>query len=316
MQPILRRELTPATLLSLHPPALRHPNKQIVFDLACSPDSIHSGTIELTRWAAAPLPHACALGPTEIISVPDVYAYGGEPGVWHVNFADPELFVAYGSRLLAQDELQCAEHPALGSLREYLLHEHLPARTEEEGAPTPVLVAGVERRCALDCAVLYGNRFANASPSIVRAATHVLSPPTRSNLIAIAAPVGSGPYDRHQIDRIVTTAYTAFAAAALESRRLWPSAPVEIRTGFWGCGAFGGNRELMTLLQLLAARLAHIDRLRFYTVDAGGLPDVTAGRAALDSVLADPPATPADSLDTILARIAERDYEWGVSNGT
>src|SRR5690349_20415929 len=116
MQPILRRECTPATLLSLYPPQLRHPNKQIVFDLACSPDSIHKGTIELTRWTAAPLPETCALALTEIIGVPDVYDYGDEPGVWHVNFADPELFVAYGSRLLAQDELQCAEHPALCSI--------------------------------------------------------------------------------------------------------------------------------------------------------------------------------------------------------
>jgi hypothetical protein len=312
MTPILRRELTPARLLSLYPPQLRHPNKQIVFDLACSPESIHSGTIELTRWAAAPLPPTCALAPTEIVGVPDVYDYDNEPGVWHVNFADPELFVAYGSRLLAQDELQCAEHPALCSIREYLLHEKIPARTEENGAPTPVLVVGVERRCAIDCRILYGNRFADASPSIVREGTHVLSPPTRTNLIAIAAPVGSGPYYRHQIDRIMAAAYTGFAAAALESRRLWPSAPVEIRTGFWGCGAFGGNRELMTMLQLLAARLAGIDRLRFYTVDPRGLPDFTAGRAALDAVL----AAPRDSLDALLERIADLDYEWGVSNGT
>jgi hypothetical protein len=40
--------------------------------------------------------------------------------VWHVNFADPQLFVAYGSQLLAQDELQAAEHPLLGSIREAL----------------------------------------------------------------------------------------------------------------------------------------------------------------------------------------------------
>ena len=39
---------------------------------------------------------------------------------WHVNFADPHLFVAYGSRLFAQDEMQVAEHPALGSLKEAL----------------------------------------------------------------------------------------------------------------------------------------------------------------------------------------------------
>ncbi len=33
---------------------------------------------------------------------------------WHVNFADRHLFVAYGSPLMAQDEIQCMEHPVLG----------------------------------------------------------------------------------------------------------------------------------------------------------------------------------------------------------
>ncbi len=39
---------------------------------------------------------------------------------WWVNFADPHLFVAYGSSLFAQDEIQVAEHPSLGHLREAL----------------------------------------------------------------------------------------------------------------------------------------------------------------------------------------------------
>lgn len=294
---------------------MRHPNKQIVFDLACSPDSIHSGLVELTRWAAAALPERVELAATDIAPVADVYDYGDLDGVWHVNFADPELFVAFASSLLAQDELQCAEHPALCSLRIALLDEGQPARTEDEGAATPVLVTGVERRVALDTSVLYGNRFAAASPSIVRAHTRVLSPPTRTNLIAIAAPTGGpGPYWRRQIDHILTTAYTGFAAAAYESRRLWPDALVEIRTGFWGCGAFGGNRTLMTMLQLLAARLATVDRLRFYTVTPSGMPDFSAGAGALEDVLAR--GTPGEPLDTLLERIADLDLEWGVGNGT
>src|SRR5688572_11742631 len=112
MQAILRRAYAPAALLSLYPPALRHPNKQLVFDLACASDSVHTGLVELTRWAAMPLPDKVELAATDIAVVPDVYDYGADTGVWHVNFADPELFVAYGSSLLAQDELQCAEHPS------------------------------------------------------------------------------------------------------------------------------------------------------------------------------------------------------------
>lgn len=40
---------------------------------------------------------------------------------WWVNFADPILFVAYAGRLFAQDEIQVAEHPALGHLKEKLV---------------------------------------------------------------------------------------------------------------------------------------------------------------------------------------------------
>ena len=48
--------------------------------------------------------------------------------------------VAYGSALLAQDELQAAEHPVLGAIREALLAEGQPARTEDTTGATPVLV--------------------------------------------------------------------------------------------------------------------------------------------------------------------------------
>ncbi len=54
-----------------------------------------------------------------------MYDYARAAGVegaveWHVNFADPRLFTAYGLGLFAQDEMQVAEHPALGALREAL----------------------------------------------------------------------------------------------------------------------------------------------------------------------------------------------------
>jgi hypothetical protein len=45
---------------------------------------------------------------------------------------------------------------------------------------------------------------------------------------------------------------------------------VVVHTGFWGCGAFGGNRVLMALLQAIAAQLASLEVLVFYTFDSGG----------------------------------------------
>ncbi len=333
MECLYRREWEAAALLREHPPVLGHRNKQLVYELAMAGPA-PAGTIEVTRWAASPLPEQVAAGSTEQVAMAGYYDYagasgaGGEmtsEGVWHVNFADPELFVAYGSALLAQDELQCAEHPALGAIREALVAEGLAAATEQDGAATPVLIAGVERRCTLETGPdlaasrpygLYGNRFAAAEPSAVARAVRVHRPPPLSNLIAIAAPVGRGEYTRPQIEAIAVTAYTGFAAARAASQQRWPGVPVEIRTGFWGCGAFGGNRELMTLVQLLAAGLAGISRVRFYTFDDAGRADFEAGAHALDRVLAQAVAANDTTLAAVLERIADLDYAWGVGNGT
>ncbi|MCY1018510.1 hypothetical protein [Pyxidicoccus sp. MSG2] len=321
---LLRREYEPVALLAAHPPVLRHPHKNLLFELTCPPGAVHEGSIVLTRWRALSLPATVELAATEVLAVPGTYDYSGsDAGVWHVNFADPQLFIGYGSALLAQDETQAAEHPVLGSLREALLDEGLPATTEVDDEATPVLVAGAERRCAIstepDRAAgrplgLYGNRFAAAPANVIRAAVRVLRPPTRTNLIAIAAPAGGrGLYFRHQLERILTTAYTGFSAAVAESHRQWPGTPVEVRTGFWGCGAFGGNRQAMTLLQLLAARLAGVDRLRFYAFDDAGQTDFRKGAADFERVLA--AGTPGEALAELIERIGDLDYAWGVSDG-
>ena len=320
---LLRRHHDPSDLIARHPPRLRHPHKQLVFALACPPGARHAGSIEVTRWAAAPLPEVVPAAAPELAVAAGHYEYETRDGLWHVNFADPVLFCGYGSALLAQDEIQAAEHPALGSLREAMLAEGLPALTEDETGPTPVLVAGVERRCAIATAPdrdagrplgLYGNRFAVAPTEVVRGAVRVIDPPTRTNLIAIAAPSGGiGRYQRSELHQVAVTAYTGFAAAVAESRRMWPGAPVEIRTGFWGCGAFGGHRPAMALLQLLAARLAGVDRVRFYAFDARGEDHLRAAVADLAHVLAPSGAEP--PVEVVIDRVAGLGYEWGVSDG-
>jgi hypothetical protein len=327
---LLRRSYDPTELLAAHPPRLRHPHKRLVFELACPAGAVHAGAIELTRWAAAALPATLALAATEVVPSSGHYAYETRDALWHVNFADPHLFCAYGSPLLAQDELQAAEHPLLGSLREALLAEGHAAQTEDDTGPTPVLVAGAERRCAIDTGPnaaagrpvgLYGNQFAAAPAEIVRAAVRVLAPPTRTNLIAMAAPVGNGAYRRSQIESVLVTAYTGFSAAVAESHRMWPGAKVEVRTGFWGCGAFGGNRHAMTLLQVLAAQLAGIDCLRFYVFDERGHANFRAGVTDLERVLAvgaarsAGPGSRAEPVADVVERITDLGYEWGISDG-
>jgi hypothetical protein len=314
---LLRRTYPAAALLAEHPPQLSNPHKQRVFDRLCPADAVHAGDLDVTRWAPLPLPSLASLSPTRIEPVPTVFDYAGPTdGVWHVNFADPHLFFGYGISLLAQDELQALEHPLLGPLREALLASGDAALTEEDGEPTPFLVANVERRGSFDSTGLYGPRFAAATTREIDAAITPLSPPPRSHLIAIAAPVSRGrhAYTVDDLALVLRTALTGFAAAVLESRRLWPAAPVELRTGFWGCGAFGGNRVVMTALQLLAARLAGADALRFHTVTPAGLPDFHAGAALLADFLAAAP--PHETVTALLTRIAALDLRWGVGNGT
>jgi hypothetical protein len=42
-------------------PILHHPNKQLVYQIACPPAAPHRGTIGFTRWAAMPLPETAHL---------------------------------------------------------------------------------------------------------------------------------------------------------------------------------------------------------------------------------------------------------------
>lgn len=188
MRCLLRRDYDAARLIREHPPRLRHAHKQLVYELCDG--SAATGVITVTRWEAATLPEMGVLMPTEIAVAMGGYDYAGsDRGVWHVNFADPQLFVAYGSPLLAQDELQAAEHPILGSIREALLAERTLAATEVNGVATPVLIIGAERRCTIETAPnlragrargLYGNLFAAASTDVVRRAVRVHRPPTRT----------------------------------------------------------------------------------------------------------------------------------------
>lgn len=236
---------------------------------------------------------------------------------WHVNFSDPHLFVAYGSGLFAQDEMQVAEYPVLGALKEALEASGARARTEDRGEPTPILIAGAERRCRVATDPnppegrprgLYGNAFAAASADAVRRATTRIDPPTVTNLIAMAAPSGgSGRYLDDEIEHVLTTAFTAFRAAVSESG----SGPVAIHTGFWGCGAFGGNRVLMALLQVIAARLAGVDRLVFHSVGETGRADFNFAVRLIEKDLGGASTGSRD----LVRRIAAIGFEWGTSDG-
>ncbi len=285
--PLARREFDAAELMRTHPPQLRNANKQIVYDIACPSDAVHRGTVSFSRWAAQDLPETVEPVPPDLVRPIEGYfdykpVLAGEGVVeWHVNFADPHLFVAYAGPLFAQDEMQVAEHPVLAALKQALAAEGVETQTVGRDGPTPVLVAGAERRVSVATDPdpdagrpygLYGNAFARADPDAIRAATERIEPPTVTNLIAIAAIGGGwGEYSGAEIRRTLVTAYTGFRAAVAESRATHgDEARVAVHTGYWGCGAFGGNRVLMAMLQVVAARMAGVEVLAFHTGASGG----------------------------------------------
>jgi hypothetical protein len=329
LQPLYRKTFDAATLLREHPPQFRHPHKAALFGVAYADEAPASGAIEVTRWSARVSEPIKLPATLDTLLRPDLYDYepvGDAQSLveWHVNFADPRLFAAYGSPLFAQDEMQVAEHPLLASVREALLAKSLSAKTSDETGATPILVRNVERRLAISTgpdaaagrpAGLYGNRFAAAPLDVIRRATRRIDPPTYSNIIAMAAPSGGrGDYTEREIETIFTTAYTAFAAARQES--VCPGgAPAQavVHTGFWGCGAFGGNRRLMVALQALAARATQIHRLVVHAADEAGVDEAKRGLDVAETLAARCGAT--CTLDTVVGRAVILGYRWGVSDG-
>ncbi len=328
-EPLERREYDALTLMRQHPPALRNENKRVVFGIACPPGTAR-GTLSYSRWAEMALP--ATIDPTRaagLLAVRDGFfdyqpEADAQPAVeWHLNFADPNLFYAYGSALFAQDEMQVAEHPVLASLREALVAEGRSARTVAAGRPTPALVMGAERRVRITTdpraqrggpSWLYGIAFAEAAADEVRQATFPIDPPTITNLIAIAAPFGGhGRYRREQIELALVTAFTGFRAAVLESRRVaGADARVIVNSGFWGCGAFGGDRVLMTMVQALAAELAGLYLLVLHIGEPAGRASVQLATATLRDTLA---AGRSTNTAELISRIEAMGLEWGRSDG-
>jgi hypothetical protein len=314
-------------IVKAFPPMITDRNIRIIYDISDAASGTFQGPITYSRWPEMQLPTEL-VGPTTttVTASPDFFSYDAAEAadsttvVWHLNFSHFDLFKYYGSGLFAQDEMQVAEHPVLASLREALRHENMSTLTVEDGKPTPILVRGAERRVHVATnpsasagrpGGLYGSRFSQAREEVVREAITILNPSTVSNIIAMEAPtVGNGEYTTAQIRYILSTAHTAFRAAKTESETAAPGAKVTIHTGFWGCGAYGGNRQLMTILQFHAARLARIERLVYHTGDKYELSHFKSAVETLQYI--NGKTTNTESLITYLTK---QGFRWGISDG-
>lgn len=323
MKPFERLHFDARALIRDHPPQWRSERKRLVFETACASGCPFEGELVYAVWGEAEPPMALTARSNFAVRV-GVFEYAAPAAStteWHVNFADPNLFVAYGSALLAQDELQVAEHPILGSVYEALAARGKPPRTvDAHHRPTPVTITGVQRRCAIDTrpnvaagrpSGLYGNGFDHAPTGQIRAATTSLSPPTTSNILAMAAPWGGyGEYAKEEITYVLNAAFTGFLAARQESERLAPAGSrTVIHTGFWGCGAFGGNRTLMTMLQALAGDLADVE-IVFWAFDQQGVELFQSAHAHYGRL-----RDTASSVTDIRDHLLRQKFQWGVSDG-
>ena len=119
---------------------------------------------------------------------------------------------------------------------------------------------------------------------------------------------GNGPYRGDEIAFVLETAWAGFAAAV----EVGEGVPTMIHSGYWGCGAYGGNRVLMTLLQVVAARAAGLGRL---VLHVGNEPaDARTGVRLAQSILDDARST-AGTAD-LVRRVEGLGLRWGVGNGT
>jgi hypothetical protein len=268
-------------LLESYPPHWLHQNKELIFEI-CKPAELDKeGDIKIKRF----LENSCS----ECVSIPEIHQEFGNykylPNLekdktthWHVNFSDPYLFGFAAGPAFAQDEIQVSEHPVLVSVGTAIERgdhgaKRLLRSTVEGSLASPMLLEGVPRFCTIDTEGIYGLLFRDAWESTIREKVTRLTPPTESKILALSAPQGTRgtKYSEDLIERIFRTAFSGFRAAVLNSGE------VTVNTGFWGCGAFGNNRQLMTAIQLLAAGSAGVEKLVFWIPNSAFLAHFQVG---------------------------------------
>lgn len=241
--------------------------------------------------------------------------------VWWINFADPKLFGYYGGQLFAQDEIQVFEHPVLGSIRNYLIdpgEEHMRPNTLvlRDGAPvrpTPYLIENAPMWLKVDTnprlpmggmGNIYGRNFMTVPEEEIEAGVHVVKDDVKNNIMAVSAIVGEGQYSYDEIELLLKTLVCAFSNAKEISAKMHKKCV--IHGGNWGCGAFGGNPELMYFLQICAAGITGVDELVLHSVDDDTYLDAKEMYEDLDDET---------SLDSIINMLFEKEYYWGFGDG-
>ncbi len=240
---------------------------------------------------------------------------------WTANFADSQLFGFCEGPLLAQDELQVLEHPALAHAKNALAPHQRTLQNNDVA-----LFQNVPRLGALDTTTpiagrftpqtLYGNYFAQASQAEISSRLTRFDNPVASNIYAIVAShippsLNGHPYLRKDLEKPFFTLYNAAQAIKAAS----PGKINIMHNGNWGMGAFGNDPKTMYLLILAAARFAGVDGLRIYPMtNQNQLQAATQLLGHIEQQF--PQMTAGQFLDHLTANAATYGLRYGVGNGT
>ena len=322
---MIRKEFNYEDLLKDHPPIFYSKNKQFLFNLIS--EKKFEGILDFSRYVEFKLPEIIELKEIDIKMISNFYDYKNLTNSvkeinWWVNFADEYLFCGYSLELFAQDEIMVAEHPILSCLKEsldFLSYKNIryapyTTQTRNRKFPTPILIKNVERMLQFDTDPtennkngIYGSHFKHSSIEQIKEVTTILEPSTYSNIISIEAPKTSkGLYTKSQIIYAIQTAFTGFLAAKLEGFILEKEVVV-IHTGFWGCGAFGGNKLLMCIIQIICAKLSKIDHLIFHTKSSSET--VAEAKKIVESL------KEISTIELLVEKLLIYEFEWGISDG-
>ena len=196
----------------------------------------------------------------------DYHQMGREGRHWWVVFSGDRPLMAYNGAMFAQEEIAAAIHPALCHLKEALQKEDIVLR--RHGRCDPLLVECVQCNVSLDLTNLYGRLFDQATKKQVSSSLTLRDPPTLSSLIFMTShPMSQGAYTRANLLYLYETACAAFEGVTFYYFAMYHY----VHTGHWGCGALGGNRVAVALMQMLAAAtVSPVLRLVYHTFDTNG----------------------------------------------
>lgn len=209
---------------------------------------------------------------------------------FYVNFSDSELFYECDSYLNSQNANMVFFHPLLLSCKKYMTSldkDELKPFAFENGNPTPVIFQNVPYWIFLD----------EENKKIVP-----LQKEIKSNIISMKAIEAKGKYTEEQILLLLKTVLVAFSGAEKVSHAKMKD--ISIHTGNWGCNNLGNNKELIYLLQIIAASVTGIKKIIFHKADENSLSNA---KEKFSHLLPDLPKT------TNLKRLVEEILEIGFS---